>query len=85
MFLTPGLAILVPFVPMALLMGLFIINDSYWRPYGDRGAVYDTVQASNGVLKMKVDAMYETGVYMPGAYHVISAAPDGTESWREIL
>lgn len=56
-----------------------------FRPLGDRGAVYETIETANNTFKVRMSARYEENVYMPGAYLIYESAPINSDSWREFL
>jgi len=56
-----------------------------FRPLGDRGAVYETFETANNTFKVRMAALYEENVYMPGAYLVYESAPIDSNKWREFL
>lgn len=56
-----------------------------FRPLGERGAVYETVETANNTFKVRMTARYEENVYMPGAYLIYESAPIGSDKWREFL
>lgn len=56
-----------------------------FRPLGDRGAVYETVETANNTFKVRMAALYEENVYMPGAYLVYESALIDSNKWREFL
>ncbi len=56
-----------------------------WRPYGDRGPVYDTKEISNGTFNVRITARHETGVYLGGAYYIFETAPPNSNAWREFV
>lgn len=56
-----------------------------FRPLGDRGAVYETFETANNTFKVRMSALYEENVFMPGAYLVYESAPIDSNNWREFL
>lgn len=56
-----------------------------FRPLGDRGAVYETFETANNTFKVRMTALNEEDVYMPGAYLVYESAPIDSDKWREFL
>jgi len=72
-----------------ILYGLQIFLDykknQFFRPFGDRGEIYQSKEITNGKFKIKIDAHYETGVYLGGAYFVLSSASAETGEFREIV
>lgn len=56
-----------------------------FRPLGDRGEVYETFETANNTFKVRMSALYEEHVYMPGAYLVYESAPIDSNNWREFL
>jgi len=58
-------------------------TETMFRPYGERGAVYETWETRNEAFKVKITARHEINVYMPGAYYICEVAAAGTDDWRE--
>lgn len=56
-----------------------------FRPLGERGAVYETFETANNTLKVRMTALNEENVYMPGGYLVYESAPIDSNKWREFL
>jgi hypothetical protein len=56
-----------------------------FRSLGDRGAVYETFETANNTFKVRMTALNEENVYMPGAYLVYESAPIDSNQWREFL
>jgi hypothetical protein len=52
---------------------------------GDRGAAYETFETANNTFKVKITALDEEGIYMPGAYFVCESAPIDSNKWREFI
>jgi hypothetical protein len=53
--------------------------------YGARGPAYETWETANSSLKVRITALYEEGVFLPGAYFVCESAPVGSDRWREFI
>jgi hypothetical protein len=62
--------------------GSFTFSQMF-RPYGDRGATYETWETANNNFKVKITALHEEGVYLGGAYFVCESAPIESNQWRE--
>jgi len=84
-FLSPAFASVIIIMLFVGVPHWLFTRDSFWRPYGDRGKVYESQELSNGTFKVKVNAHYETGVYLGGAYYVLLSAPVGSDEWREFI
>src|SRR5262245_26204601 len=83
---------MIPAMPVVIIVALITLpviwiwnSESFWRPYGDRGKVYETQEVSNGTFKVRIAAHYETGVFLGGAYFVFYAAAEGSNDWREFI
>lgn len=50
------------------------------------GAIAETWETSNGKFKVRIDRHYEeNGGFVPGAYYVFHSAPDGSDTWRDVM
>ena len=54
-----------------------------FRPFGDKGVIYETWNTANNNFKVKITARHEANVYLPGAYFICQSASVGTNAWRE--
>jgi hypothetical protein len=56
-----------------------------FRPLGERGAVYETVETANNTFKVRMTARDEENVYMPGSYLIYESAAIDSDKWVEFL